>query len=312
MEETEDESSRTGSDDDNDIDGVQYGDHLKSDDDDANTDDVYHELVSSCAPRSFVDGSPVHEPSSPQNKQLQMSLTFTDLLTTLYNGGSASLYQNLYTQTISIMQSERKIQINNRQYTLTSESLFEFIRWRLDSVIETIQAQLVWDHSKPMGCLTKDPATKKVRAKPYLGNQAAYDSYLQAVYDYFGMLNQCNNRIEDVWLMMLDLLKLRCHSQYLLFQRAHYQAYIKGVIKSEAFSAVYEEAKKHMLHQEASEKLMANLDKCNLEQKSRFVPMAYRQFLRFQYVKHDLNEDAKRTIAVEREQARMRSLAAKN
>lgn len=112
--------------------------------------------------------------------------------------------------------------------------------------------------------------------------------------------------------MMLDMLKLRCHSEYLLFQRAHYQAYIKGVISSEAFSAVYEEAKKHLFHEQASEKLMANLDKCNLEKKSRFVPMAYRQFLRFQYVKHDLNEDAKRTIAVEREQSKMRSLAAQN
>lgn len=38
--------------------------------------------------------------------------------------------------------------------------------------------------------------------------------------------------------------------------------------------------------------------------------MAYSKFLRFQYVKLDLNEDAKRTIAVEREQARMRNLAA--
>lgn len=216
---TDDECSRGGSDDYYDVGGVQYGDHLKSDDEDtvATGGEVYHELVSSYTPQSFVDGSTVSTQDSHQDQQLQMSLTFTDLLTTLYNGGSATLYQNMYTQTLSIMQSERKIQIHDRHYTITSESLFEFVRWRLESVIDTIQAQLISDHSKPAGCLIKDAETNKVRAKPYIGNQAAYDRYLAAVYDYFGMMNQCNNRLEDVWLMMLDLLKLRCHSQYLLF-----------------------------------------------------------------------------------------------
>lgn len=85
------------------------------------------------------------------------------------------------------------------------------MRWRMYSVIDTIQSQMINDNCRPGGCLTKQ-GNDTYGVKPYAGNQKAYDTYLATVADYFNALNQCSNKLEDIWLMMLDFLKLKNHS----------------------------------------------------------------------------------------------------
>ena len=63
-------------------------------------------------------------------------------------------------------------------------------------------------------------------AKDYREFQTKFDEILSAVGDYFELLKNNTNKLEDLWLQVLDYLKLKNHSQYTVFKRTHYGKYI--------------------------------------------------------------------------------------
>jgi len=54
---------------------------------------------------------------------------------------------------------------------------------------------------------------------------------LSAVGDYFELFKNNTNKLEDLWLQLLDFLKLKNPKPYTVFKHTHYSVYIRKVIK---------------------------------------------------------------------------------
>ena len=77
----------------------------------------------------------------------------------------------------------------------------------------------------------KAKAREILVAKDYREFQPKFDEILSAVGDYFELFKNNTNKLEDLWLQLLDYLGLPNHSEYTVFKRAHYRTYIRKVIK---------------------------------------------------------------------------------
>jgi hypothetical protein len=80
--------------------------------------------------------------------------------------------------------------------------------------------------------------------RSYCELQPKFDEILSAVGDYFELFKTNTNKLEDLWLQLLDYLQLKNHSKYTLFKQTHYQTYIKRVIKFDYIQKIIEEASK--------------------------------------------------------------------
>ena len=84
---------------------------------------------------------------------------------------------------------------------------------------------------------------------------------MSAVGDYFELFKNNTNKLEDLWLQLLDFLKLKNHSQFTVFKRTHYSTYIRKVIKFNVIQKITEEASKWVNTAGASENLEGYLEK---------------------------------------------------
>lgn len=144
-------------------------------------------------------------------------------------------------------------------------------------------------------------------AKDYRELQPKFDEILSAVGDYFELFKNNTNKLEDLWLQLLDYLHLKSHSNYTLFKRTHYSTYIRKVIKFNVIQKVIEEAAKWQGTQSASEHLDAYLEKIReIEREAQFIPDTYEGFKKRSYLDTDLNAYTQKVVALEMEQLRKR------
>ncbi len=61
---------------------------------------------------------------------------------------------------------------------------------------------------------TKKSVNEIIVAKDYKDFQPKFDEILSAVGDYFELFKNNTNKLEDLWLQLLDFLKLKNHSQF--------------------------------------------------------------------------------------------------
>jgi len=126
---------------------------------------------------------------------------------------------------------------------------------------------------------------------------------LSAVGDYFELFKNNTNKLEDLWLQLLDFLNLKNHSQFTVFKRTHYSTYIRKVIKFNVIQKITEEASKWVNTAGASENLEGYLEKIKeIEKESQFIPDSYESFKRKTYLDVDLNEYTEQQIKLERAQ----------
>lgn len=126
---------------------------------------------------------------------------------------------------------------------------------------------------------------------------------MSAVGDYFELFKNNTNKLEDLWLQLLDFLNLKNHSQFTVFKRTHYSTYIRKVIKFNVIQKITEEASKWVNTAGASENLEGYLEKIKeIEKESQFIPDSYESFKRKTYLDVDLNEYTEQQIKLERAQ----------
>lgn len=144
-------------------------------------------------------------------------------------------------------------------------------------------------------------------AKDYRELQPKFDEILSAVGDYFELFKNNTNKLEDLWLQLLEFLGLKNHSTYTVFKSTHYKTYIKKVIKFDIIQKIIEEASRWLHTPGASEHLESYLDKIKeIERESQFIPDTYESFKKRTYMEVDLNEYTRKVILLEKEQLRKR------
>ena len=91
--------------------------------------------------------------------------------------------------------------------------------------------------------------------------QAKFDEILSAVGDYFDLFKNNTDKLEDLWLQLLDYVKVQNNSQYRIFKQIHYSIYIKKVIRNQVIQKIIEEASKWVGTPSGSKALPEHLDK---------------------------------------------------
>ena len=131
-----------------------------------------------------------------------------------------------------------------------------------------------------------------MQTKDYRGDlQAKFDEILSAVGDYFDLFKNNTDKLEDLWLQLLDYVKVKNTSQYRIFKQTHYQIYIRKVIKNNVIQKIIEEASRWVETNHASKVLAEHLEKIKqIEQDSQFLPDSYKNFHKMKYLEFDLNE----------------------
>ena len=103
--------------------------------------------------------------------------------------------------------------------------------------------------------------------------------------------------MEDLWLQLLDFLKLKNTNQYTVFKKTHYSTYILKVIKHNVIKKIIGEASKWVNTPGASDSLKSFLEKIKeIERDSQFIPEKYSDFKRGHYLSEDLNDYARKVI----------------
>ena len=60
--------------------------------------------------------------------------------------------------------------------------------------------------------------------------------------DYFELFKNNTDKLEDLWLQLLDFLKLKNTNLHTVFKATHYQTYIEKVIKHSVIRKIISEA----------------------------------------------------------------------
>lgn len=98
--------------------------------------------------------------------------------------------------------------------------------------------------------------------KEYRGElQKNFDEILSAVGDYFDLFKNNTDKLEDLWLQLLDFVKVKNTFQYRIFKSMHYTIYIKKVIKNSVLRTIIDEASRWVNTEYASKQLAEHLDK---------------------------------------------------
>jgi len=137
---------------------------------------------------------------------------------------------------------------------------------------------------------------KELRVKEYKGDlQVKFDEILSAVGDYFDLFKNNTDKLEALWLQLLEYLNLKNSNACRIFRSMHYTIYVKTVIKNRIISAIINEAKRWNGTQQATKHLREHLDKIALIETERKPPAAgipetYETFNRRKALDYDLNE----------------------
>lgn len=84
-----------------------------------------------------------------------------------------------------------------------------------------------------------------MKVKNYRGDLTrSFDEILSAVGDYFDLFKNNTDKLESLWLQLLDYLNVRNTNTYRIFRSMHYTIYVKTVIKNKTITAIIDEAKR--------------------------------------------------------------------
>ena len=216
------------------------------------------------------------------------------MLINLYNGKPTSEYQDHYAIIAQIIENKIRFQ-QKKDKEVTPQVLYGIIEEKITDIVGTVKDKLHEDAKKD-GLIVEEDSGKnrtrsdKIQVKDYRSNQTKFDEILSAVGDYFELFKTNTNKLEDLWLQLLDYLKLKNHSQFTLFKRTHYSIYIRKVIKQTFKVKIIEEASKWVGTDKAGDNLEAFLEKIKeIERDSQFIPDSYQSFQRMKHLKVDLN-----------------------
>lgn len=121
--------------------------------------------------------------------------------------------------------------------------------------------------------------------------QRSFDEILSAVGDYFDLFKNNTDKLEALWLQLLDYLNVRNSNQYRIFRSMHYTIYVNTVIKNKTITAIIQEAKRWNGTPNASKHLKEHLDKIQqIESEKTPIPETYESFNRRKALDFDLNE----------------------
>lgn len=103
---------------------------------------------------------------------------------------------------------------------------------------------------------------KEFKVKEYKGDLTrSFDEILSAVGDYFDLFKNNTDKLEALWLQLLDYLNVRNSNQYRIFRNMHYTIYVNTVIKNMTITAIIQEAKKWNGTSQATKLLGEHLEK---------------------------------------------------
>ncbi len=156
-------------------------------------------------------------------------------------------------------------------------------------------------------------SSEVVISKDYREYQPKFDEILSAVGDYFELFKNNTNKLEDLWLQLLDYLKLKNPKPYTVFKHAHYSVYIRKVIKFNVIQKICEEAQKWVGTDKASENLEGYLEKIReIEKEANFIADSYESFKRLTYLDMNLNQYTEQVIKLQREKEEIENAKAKS
>ena len=103
---------------------------------------------------------------------------------------------------------------------------------------------------------------RELRVKEYRGDlQKNFDEILSAVGDYFDLFKNNTEKLEALWLQLLEYVNVPNTNQCRIFRRMHYSIYIKTVIKNATIQAIIKEATRWNNTPHASKVLREHLEK---------------------------------------------------
>lgn len=132
-----------------------------------------------------------------------------------------------------------------------------------------------------------------MKAKEYRGElQKNFDEILSAVGDYFDLFKNNTDKLEALWLQLLEYVDVSNTNQCRIFRQMHYSIYIKIVIKNKTIMAIIKEAQRWNNTPHASKALKEHLDKIKqIENDSHpMIPETYENFNKRAALDFDLNE----------------------
>lgn len=132
-----------------------------------------------------------------------------------------------------------------------------------------------------------------MKAKEYRGElQKNFDEILSAVGDYFDLFKNNTDKLEALWLQLLDFVGVENTNQCRIFRQMHYSIYIRIVIKNKTIMAIINEAKRWNGTPDSSKALKEHLDKIKqIETDSHaMIPETYDNFNKHMALEFDLNE----------------------
>ena len=132
-----------------------------------------------------------------------------------------------------------------------------------------------------------------MKAKEYRGDlQKNFDEILSAVGDYFDLFKNNTDKLEALWLQLLDYVNVENKNQCRIFRQMHYSIYIKIVIRNKTIMAIIKEAQRWNNTPHASKALKEHLDKIKqIENDSHpMIPETYENFNKRQALDFDLND----------------------
>lgn len=131
-----------------------------------------------------------------------------------------------------------------------------------------------------------------MKAKEYRGDLSKnFDEILSAVGDYFDLFKNNTDKLEALWLQLLDFVEVPNSNQCRIFRRMHYSIYIRTVIRNKTITAIIKEAQQWNGTAHASKMLKEHLDKIKqIENESHPIPETYEHFNKRAALDFDLNE----------------------
>lgn len=108
--------------------------------------------------------------------------------------------------------------------------------------------------------------------------------------DYFDLFKNNTDKLEDLWLQLLEYVDVKNTNQCRIFRRMHYAIYIRTVIKNTTIQAIINEASNWTNTPQASKMLKEHLDKIKqIENDSHPIPETYENFNMRGALKFNLN-----------------------
>ena len=149
------------------------------------------------------------------------------MLINLYNGKNVDEYKEHYAQVVQILEQQKNSKRQNDK-ELDAEELAKLFQSKIESIVGTVKEKLYEDAKKDSLVFevqnpqaidsqqrSKNMQQKVVHlgTKDYRGElQAKFDEILSAVGDYFDLFKNNTDKLEDLWLQLLDYVKVQNNS----------------------------------------------------------------------------------------------------